>query len=162
MISRFRMTASNVFESDLKSSSVIPTVYSAIFRQALSMSSRKRCSSRCTNGLAKDALPEAGLDRALEHQINTASEERLEELFEIHVVIERLHAEFDEEIEVAVVARLISGIRAEKCQLAHRELLEALAMRCNRRQYFVARHDRVQCGYLNSAATLIQTWLNAL
>src|SRR5216684_47781 len=62
-------------------------------RHASTMSSRNTSGSRCTDGLAKNPIAKTRFQSALHHEIDLACEKRFEELFDAHVVVERLPAE---------------------------------------------------------------------
>ena len=52
---------------------------------------------------AQDRIPEPGFDRLGDDQVDPAPEEVLQVSFEIHVRVERLPLEFDDEVEVALL-----------------------------------------------------------
>ena len=55
-------------------------------------------------GFGEDPLPEPGLDRVLQDKVDPDPEQLFEERLEIHVGVERLQVELNNEVEIALRA----------------------------------------------------------
>jgi hypothetical protein len=104
------------------------------------MSSRKTATSRGTDRLAQNALPQTRLESRFQYEIDPAPEQTLQAFLQAHVAIKGARRELDEKVEVAFIRGLVPRRGSEESQLAHLELLEVLAIRSQRRQDLLACH----------------------
>ncbi len=70
--------------------------------------------SRGTNRLAQDPVPNARLQAIDQHQIHLPPQKVLEPELQIHVAVEGMLVEIDEQVDVTVLVRLVARERAEQ------------------------------------------------
>jgi WD40 repeat protein len=83
---------------------------------ASTMSSKQALESRGIDCLAKNGRSQAGLDRVGENEVDPAAEQLLQEQLQIHVPVERLLVELDDEVEIAGRACLVARNGAEEAE----------------------------------------------
>src|SRR5437016_2400826 len=74
---------------------------------------------------AENPLTQPGLDRVFQNQVDARPEQLLQERLEIHVGVERLRLELDDEVEITVYARGALGSGSEQTQRS-----DAVAVNC--------------------------------
>src|SRR4249919_568517 len=68
------------------------------------------------DGLGEDPLSQPGLDRVLQDKVDPDPEQPLQERLEIHVGVERLRVELDNEVEIAPHACGAPGSGSEQAE----------------------------------------------
>src|SRR5207247_281999 len=109
-------------------SSDMPTTYASIRSVASRMSSKRALESRGILDLRQDARFQPRLESVRNHQINSAAKRRFEQLFRVHVGVERLVFKFDQKVQIAGVRQFAAHRRSEEPQSPNAETTQAVSV----------------------------------